>query len=140
METKYPKWATLYTDASGTGGWAIWARYSEPPTRITISGECEAKDSTYVELYGIVQGVKLVKETWPSVEGIGVKCDSQAALKFASYNTPMSNRKDLRALQLELGKVLGETKIKCTWVKGHQEGTEAKVYINNWCDENARRK
>lgn len=143
QDDRWVNWCTLYTDASGTGGWAVWARHSKPPLRIKASGAYDSSDAVLLELYAIYQGVLLIKETWADIEGIGVRCDCQPAIALANEaNKPdgkLHRRADLRQMQLDIRDTLGQTHLKCKWVKGHQGTATTQGWLNNWCDKNARR-
>lgn len=130
------RWATLYTDYSGLGGWAIWARSDYG--RIVRNGSTDIDDSSAGELFAILQGIIIIKSEWREITGISVYTDSQVAVKIAKFNAPKPRRDDLVDLQLQIRQALGECFIKCTWVKGHQKQNTVKAYLNGQCDRLAR--
>ena len=137
MTRGYPLWATVYCDASGNGNWAARVRYDRPPHRVMSWGESKYNgNSTAAELNAILQGVKLALETWPELEGVGVRSDCQSAIALAQWNAKLSKKPFLRSLQEELIRVRGSVKIRLVWVKGHQNPSKSQqAYLNDWCDK-----
>jgi ribonuclease HI len=140
LENKWSTWITIYTDASGNGGYAYYIRYSKEPLRIKGNGTSKYRDSNASELNAIVRAVEVALQNWDCIEGFGINSDSQTALELAKKNSPLHRRPDLRRLQLELRKLLGHRHIRCKWVKGHQVSNDVRAYLNNWCDSQARKK
>lgn len=145
-ELKYPTWVTVYTDASwcspDKSGWSAWIRYTEEPKRVIASGICPpgTKDSSIAELIAIYEGIMKALDTWPSITGVGVKSDCQIALRWAD-RSQKSDRRDVRPLVKQLHKVLKKrnVRLRCSWVKGHQNDKSVPTYLNNQVDALARK-
>lgn len=143
MQYKYkenPLWVTIYTDASGTGGWAAWVRCSLPPYLLTLTGtHPHQNDSTAMEAYGILEATKATIATWSGVDGLRITTDSQAAIRLLQSRHSKTRNKALRAIKAEFNTITQGKWVKLVWKKGHCSDTSKQTWVNNWCDSNARR-
>jgi ribonuclease HI len=129
-------WATLYTDASGRGGYGIHGICNEG--KMTVGGCCGHRDSLACELYAIVKGVEMCASAW-DIDSIRIRSDSRQALRLASTasnRTLHSTRADLKALQERLARI--PLQVTTEWVRGHQAGNSSSAYLNRKVDKLAR--
>lgn len=128
-------WVTLYTDASGLGGYGIYgvSNYG----KLELGGKSKYRDSIACELYAILQGIRECVKHWKGIVGVTVRSDSQQALKLAmnAIDEKYSRRSDLKELQEQLKKTLGEeVELKTKWVRGHQSSNSSSAYLNRKVD------
>lgn len=148
--SSYPTWVTLYTDAN-PHAWGAYARadavlcrrnpdHLEP--RVEGKGVFDASplDMTLAECRAILEGYKMVLNYWEGVKGIGVRTDSQAAIKVLIFGAKPHRREDLRLVQEEARDILkGSIKSRLRWVKGHQDPYLGSVqaWLNHRVDRHA---
>jgi ribonuclease HI len=129
-------WVTLYTDASGLGGYGIYGVSSYG--RLERGGKCSHRDSIACELFAILQGIRECVERWRKIEGVLVRSDSQQALKLAinAVEERFSRRSDLKEIQQALKDTVGdEVELRAKWVRGHQNSNSSSAYLNRKVDK-----
>lgn len=130
-------WVTIYTDASGTGGWAAWIRCSLRPYKLAITGtHPHANDSTAMEAFAIKEAVKATLSQWDNVDGLRITTDSQSAI--INLKKRRHKNKALRRIQNEFYQLTANKWIKFIWKKGHCQDDSKQTWLNNWCDENSK--
>lgn len=135
--------STLYTDATWDqtrrrGGWAIWCRSDSG--RIVKYGPVPSyvEDNNVAEFSAIFAGIHIIRTEWSQTTMIVLKTDSQAALNVINGdNEPWST--GARRLQQKVKTALGNTKLRASWVKGHQRGSSVPAWLNNKVDQLAKR-
>lgn len=146
-------WVTLYTDAGfhpvAGGTYGCRTRHRFPPLRTEIHGVVPhpCSDCNVAEMHAIVVGIEHVLTTWPRVDGVGVKTDSQTAQAILKFGARPHRRADFRALQERLQRALkakeseqgSVVKVRIQWVRGHQTNESTSGWLNNRVDELARR-
>lgn len=139
------RWITLYTDANPRG-WAAWARASEDhPNAPGASGFRKLgsgrirgnSDSNRAEVIAIIRGLKMVLEHWTDITGVGIKTDSQFAVRLLAWNAEDHGNAHWRDLQTEFRKLCDEHGIRTRiqWVKGHRTDGSVQAYLNNHVDQ-----
>lgn len=130
-------WVTIYTDASGTGGWAAWIRCSLPPYKLQIMGtHPHPNDSTAMEACAILEAVKATLQQWKNVDGLRITTDSQSAI--ISLKRKHNKNKALRKIQTEFLLLTSRKWVKFVWKKGHCQDDSIQTWLNNWCDKNSK--
>jgi len=131
--------ATIYTDASsskGAYGYAFYTRCDQGVHSGSGLAPPYCKDSTYAEMYAIVQAVARSIERFPDISRILVVTDSTAAQRILWRGSRKEKYKylvwDFRRLEKQVEKIL----IK--WTKGHRSDNSDRAYLNNKCDEKSR--
>lgn len=146
-------WVTLYTDAGWSpqhgGTWAFRVRHSFNPIRHEDYGYVEphARDANSAEMAAIVFGAEWVLRTYDRVDGIGVRTDSKTAISVLKFGARRHRRADYRYWQERMARAMhkksetqGHTcKLRLRWVRGHQVGDTTRIWLNNRCDELARK-
>lgn len=129
-------WVTIYTDASGTGGWAAWIRCSLPPYKLPITGTHNFTDSTIFEAYAIKEAVKATVNQWSNVNGLHIVTDSQSAIMMLKKKYHRNKIK--REIRQEFSILTAGRWVKFVWKKGHCKDNSVATWVNNWCDKNSR--
>lgn len=151
MSSSFPTWVTLFTDAN-PHAWGAYARadqvlprrndlHTQPRVEGMGAFENSPLDVTLAECRAILEGYKMVLDYWEGVEGIGVRTDSQAAIRVLIFGAPRHRREDLRLVQEEAREILKGVKSRLRWVKGHQDPNlgNVRAWLNNRVDLRASR-
>lgn len=117
----------------------VWIR--TPHERIIKNGVCHPQitDCNLAEMYAILAGVIIVLRTYPDmdIDGILIKSDSRTAIKWAKWKGFAPAGGPAAKMRARLWLMLGERdcRIRCVWVKGHQNpGRGTAAYLNNAVD------
>ncbi|VAY87018.1 Ribonuclease HI [hydrothermal vent metagenome] len=142
MSSSIIKKVSIYSDGSslgnpGPGGWGTILKYNN--TTKEISGGDSYTTNNKMELQGIIEGLKLLKEPC-EVELISdskyvVQGINQWLNNWIKNNWKTASKKDVKNIQLwqEFIKVSQIHIIKAIWVKGHNGHSE-----NERCDQLAK--
>ena len=111
---------TLYTDASFRppyGAWGICANSNAG--QFVESRPCPpfVQNSFHAEMCAIYCGVRLVITRWPETTGVVVRTDCQGVVR--DLKMPFSDLV-VEAFREGMVAVIGNRKLKMTWVRGHQ--------------------
>jgi ribonuclease HI len=132
----------LYSDGSslgnpGKGGWATILKYNNHTK--TISGSKANTTNNQMELQGVIEGLKLLKEPC-EVEIISdstyvVKAINEWLASWQKNGFKTASKKPVKNYELwqEYLKYASPHKIKATWIKGHNGHIE-----NELCDKLAK--
>lgn len=132
----------LYSDGSslgnpGPGGYGTILKYKDQEKR--ISGGEALSTNNRMELKGVIEGLKLLKEPCEvdlfSDSKYVVQAINEWLAKWIKNNWKTADKKQVKNLELwqEYLEVAREHKINANWVKGH-----AGHHENEICDELAR--
>lgn len=144
---------TINTDASfnrdhRVGGYAFWAVSNA--FRITKSGSFRAKctDSTDCEIKCIINALMTVLHGCQGVTKVIVNTDSMNAIHILTNDKPSQIRwaggvKKNSKYRVAYHKVLHGAKsrpvIEFRHVKAHSDNTDARSWVNDWCDREAKK-
>jgi ribonuclease HI len=132
------KQVTIYSDGSslgnpGFGGWGTILKYNNHTKEICGGDRCTTNNQ--MELMGVIQGLKLLKEPCEvkliSDSKYVVQSINQWLDNWVKNNWKTANKKPVKNQDLwqQYLKVAKQHKIKATWVKGHNGHIE-----NERCD------
>lgn len=144
MEREFVPAVTINTDASFNhhhkiGGFAFYIRFGN--TRLTKAAPFKGRVKSAHEaeimaignaLYCLLHKVELPKAHW-----LIINCDCTRAMdEIKAGKTELS--KNVRQLWLQLRDRLGVKKAKFRHVKAHNGTPDARSWVNDWCDKQAK--
>lgn len=143
--TRWPGWATVYTDASfgRSRGWGAWIRVDGGRRRAW--GKCPpwVRNANDAEVVAITLGVVTCLETWPTTVAVGVRTDSRAAISWT--NGALGGRhfraqtEALHACFEYLRAWLAGRRLRLVWVKGHRpKHSSTQAWLNDRVDALSR--
>lgn len=128
MSIDFSEYITVFTDASfchktRSTGYAIWIKHGKEGTTERIVGNSSIpKNSTLAERLGLNKAIEYVHRFIDHEnKRLVIQCDSKVAL----YSIKVPFADSLKSLKLK-------------HVKAHQNGIDARSWVNEWCDTAAR--
>jgi ribonuclease HI len=154
MEEKHTDMlCTITTDASfnphhKVGGYAFWAVSNT--FRITKSGVFKkpCRNPTDAEIKCIINALMVVLHGCEGVTKVIVNTDSMNAIHVLTHDIKAQNKfmggvRPHNHYRLSYHKVLDTAKSKAViefrHVKAHTENTDARSWVNDWCDKEAKK-
>lgn len=134
--------ATVITDASHcpdtkVGGWAAWIRYDGDRGPTCRSGPLRGKipNASHAEVRAALNGIWLAQTI--GADRILLQTDCQTVLDLITGKLKAPDLVALWAAAFERADMKGLV-IEGRHVKGHGPITDARTYINDWCDKFAK--
>lgn len=132
---------TINTDASfwhhqQKGSWAFWAVCNK--FKITKCGVFREsiRNSSEAELKCMINAVFCVIKAEPGITKIILNTDSQICMKAIKRQNPNSSLCKFVTIFVNMTKHIP---IEFRHVKAHSKVKDARSYVNDWCDKNARK-
>lgn len=140
INAKPPVRATVITDASfrgGYGGWAGWLRIDGHPLPIKESGQLRScENSTVAEVMAAANGVWLA--AYYGATHILLQSDCMAVIHLTQRLTKSERLLGIWRELMDRPHMVG-VHVTGRHVKGHGQIKDARTWVNDWCDKNARR-
>ncbi len=138
-------WVTIYTDASfhqQKEYVGIAFRLRSDNGRLARREEIPfdmVSDNNHAEMLCITKATKTALAVWKGVEGIQINTDSQAAITVLKWRAKHS--KKYREVQREMQRITEESgvRVKFKHVSGHKGTETTRHWLNNWCDNAAKK-
>jgi len=134
---------TLYCDASFcpyelVGGWGIWLRSNRG--RHVESGRTPdfCTQSNHAEFAAVYAGLYRAVTKWPETTAVLVVTDCAEIVRVLESDKVYQSV--LRRMKKRIDELRTQHQIRIVprWVKGHRQGSQVDIYLNNQVDELAR--
>lgn len=121
-----------YCPKTQAAGWAIWLRMGRAERPYKKAGTFKHKpiSSYQAEYWACLNAVRFALRNSPDF--ILIQNDNQQVIHNLTKGTP--------ALDRIMKKVIWPLTIRFRWVPGHTKGNTPRTWVNNWCDEQAKKK
>lgn len=144
-----PKWdgfVTVFTDASycphtGAAGWAAWMKHQGETKRFSGVPKSSVVNASHAEFIAAAYGISLAVKTFPNADRVHLVTDLLRLVEIM--------RKYVRAkpgYESAIDRFIHSCveprniKVTCKHVKAHVAQGARRNYVNNWCDQEARKR
>jgi ribonuclease HI len=133
---------TINTDASfdpkaNTGGFGIWIKSDFFTIKKWGQFKGEVTDANEAEIKAVVNAFYILSKNTRKFSLVVVNTDNKTVQDIAVKKRLNERFKDEGAKLLEY---ISEYKVvRVKHVRGHQRSTNARQFVNNWCDEASRK-
>ena len=143
-----PKWdgfVTVFTDASycpstGAAGWAVWMKHQGDTHRYSGIPKNPVKNPSHAEMVAAVYGISLAIKNYPDARTVHLVTDLLRTVEILRGHARAKMDYEITAYNYVYRMAKEHNvHISCKHVKAHVTQGERRNYVNNWCDQEAKK-